>query len=93
MRTVCLLYGCQCNACCDRIEQALRRVRGVRNVEVNLYKATATVEHSESCEPRQLVEAVEHTGYLASIVEPPRPPAVPPADPAAPPRANGGTHG
>lgn len=73
MRTVCLLYGCQCNACCDRIEQALRRVTGVQEVQVNLYKATATVEHDDSCEPCHLVEAVEHIGYLASIVGPVRP--------------------
>lgn len=79
MRTECLLYGCQCNACCDRIERALRRVTGVQDVQVNLYKATATVEHDESCEPRRLVEAVEHIGYLASIVGPARPPARPDA--------------
>lgn len=86
MRTECVLYGCQCNACCERIERALRRLKGVRNVEVNLYKATATVEHDESCEPRHLVEAVEHIGYLASIVGPARPPALPNA-------GNGDAHG
>ena len=67
MRTVCLLYGCQCNTCCDRIERALRRVDGVRNVEVNLYKATATVEHDESCAREALIAAMERIGYLAQI--------------------------
>jgi Cu+-exporting ATPase len=61
------LYGCQCNACCDRIERALRRVKGVRNVEVNLYKATATVEHDEACLCEELIAAVERVGYLAEI--------------------------
>ena len=67
VRTVCLLYGCQCNACCERIEKSLRRVKGVRQVEVNLYKATATVEHEESCPCDRLVEAIERIGYLATI--------------------------
>jgi Cu+-exporting ATPase len=67
VKTVCLLYGCQCNACCERIERALRRVNGVRNVEVNLYKATATVEHDEACLCENLIAAVERVGYLAEI--------------------------
>lgn len=67
MQTVCLLYGCQCNACCDRIERALRRVKGVHTVEVNLYKATATVEHDEACLCEDLIAAVERVGYLAQI--------------------------
>lgn len=69
MRTVCLLYGCQCNACCERIERALRRVAGVRDVEVNLYKATATVEHDAECAPQGLLDAVERAGYLASLAD------------------------
>ncbi|MBX9737489.1 MAG: heavy-metal-associated domain-containing protein [Phycisphaerales bacterium] len=67
MRTVCLLYGCQCNACCDRIERALRRVKGVGSVELNLYKATATVEHDESCLCDDLIAAIERIGFLAEI--------------------------
>ncbi|MGD9789194.1 MAG: heavy metal-associated domain-containing protein [Phycisphaerales bacterium] len=67
MRTVCLLYGCQCNACCDRVERALRGVKGVRSVEVNLYKATATVEHDESCPCDELIAAIERIGFLAEI--------------------------
>lgn len=67
MKTVCLLFGCQCNACCDRIDRALRRVKGVRDVEVNLYKATATVEHDESCRCESLLAAVERIGFLARV--------------------------
>lgn len=67
MQTVCLLFGCQCLACCDRIARALRRVKGVQRVDVNLYKATATVVHDESCPCENLVAAVEHIGYLARI--------------------------
>ncbi len=67
MRTVCLLHGCQCNACCERIERSLLRVKGVRSVEVNLYKATATVDHDGTCLCENLIAAVEQVGYLAEI--------------------------
>ncbi len=71
MKTLCLLYGCHCNACCERIEKALRRVKGVRHVEVNLFKATATIEHDTDCQCQQLLDAVERIGYLASLAEGP----------------------
>ena len=71
VKTLCLLYGCHCNACCERIEKALRRVKGVRQVEVNLFKATATVEHDENCPPQRLLDAVERIGYMASLAEGP----------------------
>ena len=71
MKTLCLLYGCHCNACCERIEKALRRVKGVHQVEVNLFKATATVEHDENCPPQRLLDAVERIGYMASLAEGP----------------------
>lgn len=67
VRTVCLLHGCQCHACCDRIERALRRVKGVGSVEVNLYKATATVEHDGSCRCEDLIAAIERIGFLSEI--------------------------
>lgn len=67
VRTVCVLYGCQCRACCERVERAVRRVAGVRNAEANLYKATLTVEHDDTCTCRDIVAAVERIGYLAEI--------------------------
>ncbi len=80
MRTVCLLYGCQCNACCERIARALRRVNGVRHVTVSLYKATAIVEHDESCSCQDVIAAVERLGYLATVAPNPRRPSDPAAE-------------
>lgn len=69
VKTLCLLYGCHCNACCERIDAALRKVKGVRHVDVNLFKATAMVEHDEGCLPQHLLDAVERAGYLASLAD------------------------
>ena len=67
MRTVCLLHGCRFNACCARIERALRHVKGVGSVEVNLYTATATVEHDQLCLCKDLIAAIERIGFLAEV--------------------------
>lgn len=67
VRTVCLLHGCQSITCCDRIERALRGVKGVQSVEVSLYKASATVEHDESCLCEDLIAAIERIGFLAEM--------------------------
>lgn len=67
MRTLCVLYGCQCRACCERVERAVRRVPGVRNAEANLYRATLTVEHDDFCTCRDIIAAVERIGYLAEF--------------------------
>lgn len=67
--TIFLLFGTQCNACCERIEMALRQVKGVRDVDINLYKATATVEHDDDCAPQRVIDAVERVGYLARLAE------------------------
>lgn len=80
MQTVCVLFGCQCLACCDRIERALRRVKGVHRVDVNLYKATATVMHDETCPCEDLIAAIERIGYVARIqASDHKPPSKPPS--------------
>lgn len=67
MRTVWLLYGCRCRACCDQVERTVRLVAGVMHAEANLYKATLTVEHDDRCTCGDILAAVERIGYLAEL--------------------------
>jgi len=88
VRTVCLLYGCHCRACCERIERAVLRVRGVQSAEANLYKATLDIEHDAACTCADFIAAIERIGYLAERM---------PAQPGQPSPAEGdadrGSHG
>lgn len=68
MRTVCLIHGCQGQSCCEQVKRELRQVDGVRAVDVNLYKATATVDHDEDCDVQQFVGAIERAGCVGVIV-------------------------
>ncbi|MFK7161013.1 heavy metal translocating P-type ATPase [Marinospirillum sp. MEB164] len=61
------LRGMTCAACVAGVEQALRRVEGVTQVEVNLPDRSARVEGE--VEAAQLVQAIEQAGYGATPMD------------------------
>ncbi len=73
-RTLLLITGMKDNACRERVAGALERVRGVREVVVNLFRASASIHHEPSCAAGNLVRAVTEAGYGATLAgrAPPR---------------------
>jgi Cu+-exporting ATPase len=69
--------GMTCASCATRVEKALTRVPGVTRATVNLAIEKANVVADASVAPAQLVDAIRHAGYEATLVAP--------AAPAAPP--------
>ena len=65
--TVLLIAGMRGNRCRERITAALEAVPGVQRVDVNLYRAEATVAHDPACEVSELFRATLNTGYNASL--------------------------
>jgi copper chaperone CopZ len=65
--TVLLIAGMQGNRCRERISAALEAVPGVQSVDVNLYRAQATITHKPSCERSELFRATLNAGYNASL--------------------------
>ena len=62
--------GMTCGACVRHVTRALDGVTGVVNVDVDLQKNEATVEHlPDSVDQRRLVAAVQDAGYQASVSE------------------------
>lgn len=68
MKTICVLHGCQTTSSCEQIERELLQVSGVTAVEVNLYKAIATIEHDADCDTQHFVVAIERAGCLGCVV-------------------------
>ena len=67
-RIVISVEGLSCVACEIPVRHALRRIDGVKSVEVNAATKTATVEfESAKANPEQLVAAINSTGYHASL--------------------------
>ncbi|WP_082745193.1 heavy metal translocating P-type ATPase [Burkholderia savannae] len=60
--------GMTCGGCARRVEQALRKVRGVTAATADLATARATVGIARDADPRTLVAAVEQAGYRADVV-------------------------
>jgi Cu+-exporting ATPase len=57
------IQGMTCASCVARVERALEKLPGVRDVAVNLATETATVVADEPLTQQALVEAVEGAGY------------------------------
>ena len=66
------IEGMKCQACASQIEQALRGLAGVENVEVQLEEGTATV--AGQVEPDDLIRALSATDYQARPLKSDGPP-------------------
>jgi copper chaperone CopZ len=67
VRTTLLVAGMRTPMCREQLAAALEGVPGVREVQINLYRAHAVIEHAPSCDRASLVRAVEKAGYGATI--------------------------
>ncbi|MBO3276815.1 heavy metal translocating P-type ATPase [Pseudomonas schmalbachii] len=61
--------GMTCASCVGRVERALRKVPGVREVSVNLASERAHLDLLGQVEPAELVAAVEKAGYQARPID------------------------
>ena len=62
--------GMTCGACVRHVTRALDGVTGVVNVDVDLQRSEAMVEHlPDSVDQHRLVAAVQDAGYQARVTE------------------------
>ncbi len=61
------IEGMSCASCIGRVEQALRAVPGVAEVNVNLTTERADIRFVGMLDPSKLVKAVEELGYKVSM--------------------------
>src|SRR6266567_6347925 len=67
-RVVVSVDGLSCVACEIPVRHALRRIDGVKSVQVSAATKTATVEYEPAkTNPEQLVAAINSTGYRATL--------------------------
>ncbi|HKN97207.1 MAG TPA: heavy metal translocating P-type ATPase [Pseudonocardiaceae bacterium] len=71
--------GMTCAACAARVERKLNKLDGV-TATVNYATEKASVRTTRPVPPTELVAAVVHAGYTATVVEPDRPADDDPAD-------------
>lgn len=61
------ITGMSCAACQSHVEKAVKSVKGVETVSVNLLTNSMSVTYAEPANPETLIEAVEKAGYGASL--------------------------
>ena len=67
-RVVISVEGLSCVTCEIPVRHALRRIGGVKSVDVNAATKTATVDYEPAkANPEQLMAAINSTGYRASL--------------------------
>ncbi len=69
IRTVMSITGMRDSRCREAVSEVLGSVRGVQDVDVNLFRAYATVVHDAKCTPAELIRAVVEKGYGASLAD------------------------
>ena len=61
------IHGMSCNGCKTHVEEALRKVEGVRDIVVDLQKAEALIEMKSHVPLEKLQEALKKSGGNYSI--------------------------
>lgn len=67
MKTLLDVQGMHCANCSSTVTKHLKEVDGVREATVNFATQTAIVEHAESVQTKQLLQAVKQAGYTGSL--------------------------
>lgn len=62
------ITGMSCSHCVSRTEAALRSVKGVKKVSVDLASGAALVTAAASVQPEALTSAVTDAGYGAELL-------------------------
>lgn len=63
-----MIAGMRDNACRQKIVESLELIAGVKEVDVNLYRARATIVHDPRCGAAELKQSIEKAGYAAEQV-------------------------
>lgn len=63
------ISGMTCASCVARVEKALKKVDGVRQVNVNLATEQATIETEHEVDTLKLIEQVKKAGFDASLIQ------------------------
>ena len=69
MKKIMKIEGMMCQHCVAHVTKALSGIAGVKNVDVNLKKKTATVELSEEVLNETLTNAVVDAGYEVKKID------------------------
>lgn len=64
------IQGMSCASCSAHVDKAVRELKGVKDVNVNLLSASMVVEFDDNiCNDDTIIKAVKSAGYGASLLK------------------------
>jgi copper ion binding protein len=70
MKKIINIEGMSCGHCVKRVENALKEIDGIKEVEVILEENKAIIEFNGQMEDKTLIDAIDDAGYtVVSITE------------------------
>ena len=63
------ISGMSCAACSARVEKAVKNLKGVKEVNVNLLTNSMLVSYDDSLTSEEIIKAVSNAGYGAQLVD------------------------
>lgn len=69
MKTTIYINGMMCNHCASRVETALKVLKDVQNVTINLKKKYALVESEVKLNNDEIIKAIEEAGYEVKKID------------------------
>ncbi|MDD6240360.1 MAG: heavy metal translocating P-type ATPase [Eubacteriales bacterium] len=63
------IMGMSCASCSSHVQRAVSKVKGVKDVAVNLLTNSMTVTYDKPADPSSIIAVVEKAGYGASLAE------------------------
>lgn len=63
MKKIIKINGMSCNHCKMSIEQALKNIEGIENVEVNLEDKQAIIETSKEIKNETIIDVIDEIGF------------------------------
>lgn len=67
MVTTLAISGMSCGSCVQHVEHAVRAMRNVQAVRVDLRAGTAVITHEAAVAPAELIKAISAVGYSAIL--------------------------
>ncbi|MGL4484339.1 MAG: copper ion binding protein [Anaerovoracaceae bacterium] len=63
MKTILKVEGMSCSHCEAAVKNAVSEINGVKEVIVNLAEKTVSVDHNETAQKAEIIDAIEEQGY------------------------------
>lgn len=64
-----LIEGMKCSGCANRVNNALKQIKGIKKIDVNLENKCANITYKKDITNEELTKAIEDLGFKVVGIE------------------------